>query len=679
MHYDKQEILNNLDFHSFYNSHVDKLGKPTGKGEAMALCCFHKESNPSLSINVHDGLYHCHSCNAEGDVFTFYEKIHGCDFKSTIKELAALAGVNGNGKGRMTDDEVMREFEKVDEAKGNGKKKEVARYDYTDENGDLLFQAIRFDPKDFRQGHHENGKFIWNLQGVRRVPYRLPELIVADEILIFEGEKDVDLAVEMGFTATCNPMGAGKWQGEYNDHLKDKEVYLVPDNDEPGYKHVQDIAAQLRDVAKSVSIIELPGLGERLSSHGKDFTDWVGGFYDTEEAGEKLAILMEGAEPVPDERFADFPPLTPDQTSIEITKEPARPIALIENYEGDAILTKGIVGGLMAAGGTGKTFLLQQLAYALAGGTDMGPLKSSSPNGIKVLMLCGEDPEGEVNRRLWGISGESGDFPSNLHMASTVGHLGPLMELEDNNPKRADAWSWLQQTVKNHEGLDLLIIDPKSRFYGLSENDNDHGTQWIACLEALAEEFNITILFSHHVSKASRGINQNMSRGASAIVDGCRWVAGLTTLDENSAKRYGIEDPRGYVVFDVTKSNYAPGLKSKLIFKRTENGTLEYASLESKRRSRLLSALYDAIKENPLTLNKRSFERNEDGAKEIIEGIQEHYPKFQKKEIPGLIEQMLDGHLLKEKKVKTEGAKGRSKILLEVIPIDIMNLNQMRF
>jgi hypothetical protein len=53
-------------------------------------------------------------------------------------------------------------------------------YDYTDESGTLLFQAVRLEPKDFRQRRpNGNGGWIWNLDGVQRVPYRLPELIEA--------------------------------------------------------------------------------------------------------------------------------------------------------------------------------------------------------------------------------------------------------------------------------------------------------------------------------------------------------------------------------------------------------------------------------------------------------------------------------------------------------------------
>ena len=53
-----------------------------------------------------------------------------------------------------------------------------AIYRYTAENGELLYENVRYEPKTFRQRHFDgSGGIIWNLEGVRRVPYRLPELL----------------------------------------------------------------------------------------------------------------------------------------------------------------------------------------------------------------------------------------------------------------------------------------------------------------------------------------------------------------------------------------------------------------------------------------------------------------------------------------------------------------------
>ena len=77
---------------------------------------------------------------------------------------------------------------------GQSKKKIVARYDYRDEQGELLFQVCRMEPKDFCQRRPDGNGWTWKVKGVRRVPYRLPELIGTGDrvVCIVEGEKDAD-------------------------------------------------------------------------------------------------------------------------------------------------------------------------------------------------------------------------------------------------------------------------------------------------------------------------------------------------------------------------------------------------------------------------------------------------------------------------------------------------------
>jgi putative DNA primase/helicase len=102
-----------------------------------------------------------------------------------------------------------------------------AEYDYLDEQGDLLFQVCRRFPKDFIQRRPDgNGGWVYNLNGTRRVLYRLPEVCAhiasnsPEPIYIPEGEKDVEAFEAIGCVATTNPGGALKWQGEYADSLQ---------------------------------------------------------------------------------------------------------------------------------------------------------------------------------------------------------------------------------------------------------------------------------------------------------------------------------------------------------------------------------------------------------------------------------------------------------------------------
>jgi len=91
----------------------------------------------------------------------------------------------------------------------------VQTYDYLYEADKLLCQTVRFEPKDFRQRRPDGkGRWKWNLDGVRRLLYRLPNVLAAEQddiVFAPEGEKDVDRLAGLGLIATTCPMGGGKW------------------------------------------------------------------------------------------------------------------------------------------------------------------------------------------------------------------------------------------------------------------------------------------------------------------------------------------------------------------------------------------------------------------------------------------------------------------------------------
>ena len=104
-----------------------------------------------------------------------------------------------------------------------GPRRIVAEYDYCDEFGALLFQVLRYTPKGFSQRRPDGrGGWIPSVKGVRHVLYRLPAVINAAIVLVVEGEKDADTATDLGFVATCNAGGAGKWRAEYAEHLRNR-------------------------------------------------------------------------------------------------------------------------------------------------------------------------------------------------------------------------------------------------------------------------------------------------------------------------------------------------------------------------------------------------------------------------------------------------------------------------
>ncbi len=206
------------------------------------------DQNPSLSITARDGrvLLKCHA---------------GC------RQNAIIQALRQRGLWPAPEDRSRRPARPRCA-------KIAAIYDYRDETGSLLFQVVREEPKAFKQRRPDGrGAWIWNVDGVRRVLYRLPELLAApmDAVVnVVEGEKDAEALAALGFVATTNPGGAGKWRPEFAEVLRDRVVVILADSDEAGRHHVQQVAQALHSVAASLKIVELPGLPKK-----GDASDWL--------------------------------------------------------------------------------------------------------------------------------------------------------------------------------------------------------------------------------------------------------------------------------------------------------------------------------------------------------------------------------------------------------------------
>ena len=213
----------------------------------------------------------------------------------------------------------------------------LATYPYRDENSVVLFEVVRFDTDDpderFSQRQPDGqGGWIWKTKGVRKVLYRLPELIAAvkagERLLICEGEKDADTAVRLGYVATTMPGGVKKWLKEYDEFLRGADVVVVSDNDPqlrdkktgkpqfhpdgkpmlPGQDHAAKIAKRLSKPARRVCTIIFPQ---------KDLTEWVD---EADGTREKLDEIIEQAtpqEPQPEEKE---PPKGDDDADAEIER-----------------------------------------------------------------------------------------------------------------------------------------------------------------------------------------------------------------------------------------------------------------------------------------------------------------------------------------------------------------------
>lgn len=225
-----------------------------------------------------------------------------------------------------------------------------AMYDYKDERGNLLFQVVRKTGKKFLQRRPDGANWIWQTSGIRRVLFRLPELLAGDKdkpVYIVEGERDVETLERSGYLATTNPGGAGKWgfvAEEARKVLAGRTVVVIADADKPGRDHAKTIQDSLSDVAK-VRVIEAP------EPH-KDATDFV-------EKGGNLAELL-ARRPAHSFKIQWAPalaqPLPPVEWLCEGYSIPRKAYCLVagESYSGKSLwitdLALAIAAGKSAVG-----------------------------------------------------------------------------------------------------------------------------------------------------------------------------------------------------------------------------------------------------------------------------------------------------------------------------------------
>ena len=79
----------------------------------VAPCPFHQETKPSFSVNEEEGFFYCFGCQASGDLFDFYSRINGLEFKDALEQLAEEAGVQWEDARPNPKEAAARDFRKI--------------------------------------------------------------------------------------------------------------------------------------------------------------------------------------------------------------------------------------------------------------------------------------------------------------------------------------------------------------------------------------------------------------------------------------------------------------------------------------------------------------------------------------------------------------------------------------
>ncbi|HUW32276.1 MAG TPA: AAA family ATPase, partial [Planctomycetota bacterium] len=471
--------------------------KQAGSGQWQACCPAHEADgnrhDPSLSVSIGEAgrvLLHCHAGCPTADV------LHALGLQESD-----LFADRGQRQQRPAAPRI------------------TATYDYCDAAGSPVYQVIRYVPKSFRQRRPDGrGGWLWNMNGVPRVLYRLPELLAADPeqwCFLPEGEKDVDNLAALGLTASCNPGGAMKW-GKLSDDstLHGRRVCIIADRDDVGRRHAQDVARRLQGRAAEVKVLELPG------DQVKDASDWLED-HDAQEPQDLVAELLRLAE--------EAPIWTPAESrGPAATKSGSSPIILcLSKVQPQSI--EWVWPGRMALGkltllvgdpGVGKSFLSLDIAARISTGRTMPGCDSERPMPAGVVLLSAEDDVADTIRpRLDAAEADVDRINCVPAVRRLNGDSGEMVEdcfnLEQDVPA-------LETAIQATKDCRLVVLDPISAFLGRADSHvNAQVRGLLVPLQALAARYRVALLAVTHLRKGD-GIAIHRAMGSLAFVAAAR-------------------------------------------------------------------------------------------------------------------------------------------------------------
>lgn len=337
----------------------------------------------------------------------------------------------------------------------------VATYDYHDDDGKLLFQVCRFEPKDFRQRQPDGkGGWIWNTKGLEKVLFHLPEIqrAIAGSKFIFicEGEKDVLAMVQRGFDATCNPGGAGKWLDSFSETLRGADVAIIADKDPAGRGHAQLVASNLHGIAKSVRVLELPDTNGRPVKDAHDFF----------AAGETAANLIALVDATPEWTPATQPETTPDVAASKFTiRTPDQILEMLFGDEdiivGDRIIAEAQSCVIAGAGGLGKSRFVIQLAASVATSRKFLSFQTGKENSIWLIIQT-ENSNRRLQADLRPVKSWLGDdwpkFAARVKFHTVENDTDAFVNLDS-----LEAVGNIESAIETHKP-DIIVIDPLNDF-----------------------------------------------------------------------------------------------------------------------------------------------------------------------------------------------------------------------
>ncbi len=538
----------------YYIARLDSFKLHHSKGmEYRSICPLHGGSNNSqLWVNLAEGNFYCFTCQAKGGgAYTFEQEF--------------LKAQHPNGVA-PSNDEVVASLEKImgtpfvqrthsmpvetGKTKGWDRRQARDRYLYTDEDGEEIFSVWRFvdrtgnkvTPPDHPCAcrHNPDGECepgcvegrVWGNKGLRRVLYRLPDVLQSIVVFVVEGERNAnelsralasfisknkglpfgDLVLDR-VAVTTNPGGAAQWKPElgFGRYFFRKTVIKLGDNDAAGRMHDEAVCADVAKWARRVFTLSLP-VGE-----GEDISDYLAA-HPIEEFLKLLKNRVEWQ--------------LPRQTKEPLVAEEAeprtllvRPSALVSGMEPggdwlvDGLIERGTRGLVVAPPKTGKSLLFLDMVLCLATGQRfLGARPYSRP--VRCAVISREDGPSIVHRRLQQLAAGHGlsalDVDANIRVNTSKQSSQFKIDHEVDLREMAE---WLKA-----ERVEFCVLDVFSKLHSQQENSTDDMVSVMQGFDELARLSGAQVCVIHHTNKTGD------VRGSSAIRG---WADYVVTLEQD--------------------------------------------------------------------------------------------------------------------------------------------------
>lgn len=453
------------------------LGKPNDRLSDKQAGTLRFGNQGSIEVNVKEGWFSDYEAKVSGGV---------------LELLAHKAGLDHAGAFRWLEEKGIKQPSE------DGGAPRSTFYDYRDETGAVLYRVERKQrgkEKDFLQhGPDGQGGFVCRkgcMQGVRRVLYRLPELLAApveEVVFVVEGEKCADRLVGDGLVATTNSGGALKFDASLSGALADRRVIILQDNDEAGRRHAEDVLHKISGVTASAAILPLPG-GEK-----SDVFDWLrnGG-----SAFELLRLAEDAFASAKKDDDDEWPAL--DLVACAAENAPERQWVV----EGWVPANKASL--LSGDGGVGKSLLAQMEATCIATGHPILGVQTRMRNAA---YLSWEDDADELWRRQEDICQAMGipmaSLAGKLHLISYTEEDSPFIVISSSDDKGVQVTPLGRKIERLVDRYDVghLILDNASQIAGIDHNTTEEVTPFAHFLSRIAKRRNGAVVLLHHTNKS---------------------------------------------------------------------------------------------------------------------------------------------------------------------------------